>query len=948
MDTQQTFAPHGAPIRNAKLLPVQPPGQVIGRNRELASMHVTLKVGSSVFLSGPSGIGKTALAAMLATAYIASNPGGVLWFSVLEDDVELLIARVGRAYGVNALTVSGEDWSNSVEIIRALLEKNRPLIVLDGLIDLDAAREFVRSCAVKVPTILTNELSAAGPWTPLDLEPLSEADSQALFRFYSGLQDTLYTADIEGLCKFLGGNPLAIELAARQVTVEDRTPAELLTELPSTTGQDAQYMMLSVSFKRLPPPVQAMLLVLSATPTGTATAELIGDLSNVPATNIIPWMRQLVGRALAHELVIYGQFAYSLQESAQIFTRRWLEQYQRLQMTENRALQAVVTYVKRHAHNTTADHDRLAAEMDNILGMAAFATETGQGDAVRQLIRLLAQDAGDFVTVRGFQPEIGQAKKLLSLVTSMAAAPAPPETLAEADTRPTQAAGATRSVLEAEPEAPAQAASAQQRESAPAPLAGAEPPADSQATPVVPHTPITPAIPTRAEVDETLRKVREMPIPESLEVTQPSSLVNEVVAAMNPPEGSGTSQTKAASEAVPLIERAEPETQQPLKPAEEKVSIADEPPISPEDTETPTELSLPTLEKQLADARAQGDKAHEAKVLHTLGQYYADRGHPDEALDHYKQALVVYEEIGDNDGVLAALDALAAITAQADDVEGALVYATRGVNLAKQIGERERLGRLQTRLGDVRLALGDLPAAIETYTQAVETLRGSEDWLQIGMVMAKLGSAYLEQDKPEEALKMLEPTLAIFRKERHADYESRVLGTMGATYSALNQWTKAGQYHEQALMLARQSANRAEEAAQLAALGHVCEIQTDRAGAIQYYRQALHVTYLLDDLDLRAEVAFDVGRLLLDDTRTLMQAVQLLRESESLVPNDEARRLLNRADKRVERTHAAGMSLPPAEGNNRDYAAAAYATAATAATAAAATNPISQPDAPPA
>ena len=68
MEINRAFTPHGAPIHEAKLLPVQPPAQVIGRNRELAAMHVTLKVGSSVFLSGESGIGKTALAAVLATA----------------------------------------------------------------------------------------------------------------------------------------------------------------------------------------------------------------------------------------------------------------------------------------------------------------------------------------------------------------------------------------------------------------------------------------------------------------------------------------------------------------------------------------------------------------------------------------------------------------------------------------------------------------------------------------------------------------------------------------------------------------------------------------------------------------------------------------------------------------------------------------------------------------
>ena len=69
------------------------------------------------------------------------------------------------------------------------------------------------------------------------------------------------------------------------------------------------------------------------------------------------------------------------------------------------------------------------------------------------------------------------------------------------------------------------------------------------------------------------------------------------------------------------------------------------------------------------------DLAEQARLLQTLGQYYADQGETTKALDQYKQALTAFEGLEDKDGMLATLDALATITSQADDAEGALVYA---------------------------------------------------------------------------------------------------------------------------------------------------------------------------------------------------------------------------------------------------------------------------------
>src|SRR5206468_2381352 len=99
-------------------------------------------------------------------------------------------------------------------------------------------------------------------------------------------------------------------------------------------------------------------------------------------------------------------------------------------------------------------------------------------------------------------------------------------------------------------------------------------------------------------------------------------------------------------------------------------------------------------------------------------------------------------------------------------------------------------------------------SAAETYTQAVESLRSTEDWMTIGLVMSKLGNTYLELRRFQEAIMLLEQTVAIFNREQRIDYAGRVLGSIGAAYSGMQQWDKAQGYMEQSLNLAQQSGDQ--------------------------------------------------------------------------------------------------------------------------------------------
>jgi energy-coupling factor transporter ATP-binding protein EcfA2 len=68
---------HESPAHKAQSLPVMLPGKLSGRDTVLAQVYGQLKANKPILIYGAAGIGKTALAATLASAY-TELPGGAL------------------------------------------------------------------------------------------------------------------------------------------------------------------------------------------------------------------------------------------------------------------------------------------------------------------------------------------------------------------------------------------------------------------------------------------------------------------------------------------------------------------------------------------------------------------------------------------------------------------------------------------------------------------------------------------------------------------------------------------------------------------------------------------------------------------------------------------------------------------------------------------------------
>jgi predicted ATPase len=233
--------------------------RLVGRDREVAELAESVASVPLTTLTGPGGVGKTALALAVAAAASARFPDGVfvVWLASLRS-VDLIAGEVAAQAGMQR---SG--GRSSEDALAGWLADRDVLLVLDNCEHvLSAAADLVDGLTAQLPRLHVLATSREPLWVVDErayrLGPLPVADRDAsraevdaspavrLFRERAGLRtnaslDTDRAIELVGeICRRLDGLPLAIELAAARVVgldLEDisRHLDDLFDLLPQVT-----------------------------------------------------------------------------------------------------------------------------------------------------------------------------------------------------------------------------------------------------------------------------------------------------------------------------------------------------------------------------------------------------------------------------------------------------------------------------------------------------------------------------------------------------------------------------------------------------------------------------------------------------------------------------------------------------------------------------------------
>ncbi len=857
------MTPHETVAHEALSLPVMVPGKLFGRDVTLGRIHAQLKANKPMLLHGAAGIGKTALAAALA-GIATAQPGGVLWLSVDNSPLPDLVVRAARAYRMTEIT-SKDNPAAMVNSLSVMLANQHPLIVLDGRIAADAAAAFIRQCAVNVPVLLVNEEEISGDWMSLRLGKLEPEPASALLRAAAGLPDALdadVTRLVSGIARALDYHPLALTLSGAAMKADKLTPKAfvgLLTATPNASSLTPPLLVLSTLFRTLDSRLKGLLFVLGSMFKGQASAELIGMVGSAPEDVIHSAMGLLLARCLVERFYRYDIPYYRLHPTVLTFVQAALRSENKLDRLQTHISETLVAYARKYATDEAAAHDKLSIEIDNMMAAARWSAARGNREVAEQFSTLLAR-AGGFVQARGYVYELVTLQQISA--SSVSAFPAHERT------------------------APIQA-------------------------------PLVPAI---DEEDEDELDFEDTGSVVAMDDEDASIGLSERDA---PPviDFDNRDMSVYTTDEEDEVEEGEFVEEDDLDLDDEQTAAETEEASQSETPDAPAEIVR--LRAALMTARQNNDLRQQAALLASIGLTQMQFNHDSEAIASYSEALTLYENLNDSFGMLAALEALTTLTARTESYQAVIMYATRGITLAKNLGREEAQARLLTALGDARQLLGDSDQAARVYGQALELRRAAGDEQEAAVLLFKLGFAQLDSGDPEQAIATWEDALTLFRQQGRRDYEAKTLGGIGTANGELERWTEAINMHSSALHIAREVGDKEEEALQLSNLGYAAVQANDLRQAVLRYRQALHLAYAANDRQNIVSNTVDLARLLVESPRHLDIAALLVKEALKVDPHDrDLRKLMERIED--EREALGDIERAPINGTAQDYAANAY------------------------
>jgi predicted ATPase/DNA-binding NarL/FixJ family response regulator len=221
-----------------------------------------------------------------------------------------------------------------------------------------------------------------------------------------------------------------------------------------------------------------------------------------------------------------------------------------------------------------------------------------------------------------------------------------------------------------------------------------------------------------------------------------------------------------------------------------------------------------------------------AGALHALGSLAFYQGDLIEARRIHEEELAIQRSLGDQPGVLAALESLALVDVRLGYPVQAREYLEEALRIGRELGGQSVLFTL-INLSNVAHEEGDLVRARGMLEEAVAVLRAGEPIQNLSFALLNLGIVARDQGDISNAQAYLEESLAVAERIEQQHMAALCLVNLGSVAAEQGRLEEARSRFERGLHLLAQIGDRGASAAALERCAEVAVAQGQYARGLQ-------------------------------------------------------------------------------------------------------------------
>ena len=258
-------------------------------------------------------------------------------------------------------------------------------------------------------------------------------------------------------------------------------------------------------------------------------------------------------------------------------------------------------------------------------------------------------------------------------------------------------------------------------------------------------------------------------------------------------------------------------------------------------------------------AEKTGDKEGSAIAEAGLGDAMRNLGRNAQALEHFQNALALYEALGYKLQMAATLDEIGLIYLTQKEYSKAMESYRRVLAFAESFKDKNAIAGAMEEIASVYYEQGSYAEALEFFEKALKLREGPRNKPEIAATLNNIGNAHYQQEDYAVAIEYYQKAIAGFDATGDKQAAAGAMNNIGSAHYSQGNYDTALEFYEKSLKAEEELRDVQGQATSLLGIGLVYYAQGNYGPALEWFQKNLALVESMRDKNRAASALHNIG-----------------------------------------------------------------------------------------